>query len=141
MAKSSKKQVAHRFGLGRLLSWTLTLAVWGFIGLGGILAWYAYDLPDVEEALKPTRQPTMTILAVDGSTLATHGDVYGFPAQLKELPPDLPNAVFATEDRRFFDLFGLYLTGLARATVANVVAGLIVQRGSPITRQEPTNEI
>ena len=96
MAKSNKNQEARGFGFARLLSWTLTLAVWGFIGLGGIMAWYAYDLPDVEEALKPTRQPTVTIVAVDGSTLATYGDLYGLPAQLKELPPDLTHAVLAT---------------------------------------------
>ncbi|MBT4700446.1 MAG: hypothetical protein HOB79_05175, partial [Rhodospirillaceae bacterium] len=50
MAKSNKKQEARGFGLARLVSWTLTLAVWGFIGLGGVMAWYAYDLPDVEQA-------------------------------------------------------------------------------------------
>jgi penicillin-binding protein 1A len=139
MAKSNKKQEAQGFGLARLVSWTLTLAVWGFIGLGGIMAWYAYDLPDVEQALKPTRQPTVTIQAVDGSTLATYGDLYGMPAQLKELPLDLPNAVLATEDRRFYDHFGLDLIGLARATVANVRAGRIVQGGSTISQQVAKN--
>ncbi|MBT3767134.1 MAG: PBP1A family penicillin-binding protein [Rhodospirillaceae bacterium] len=139
MAKSNKNQEARGFGFARLLSWTLTLAVWGFIGLGGIMAWYAYDLPDVEEALKPTRQPTVTIVAVDGSTLATYGDLYGLPAQLKELPPDLTHAVLATEDRRFYDHFGLDLIGLARATVANILAGRIVQGGSTISQQVAKN--
>jgi len=139
MAKSDKKQQMRGLGLGRLLSWTLTLAVWCFIGLGGIMAYYAYDLPDVEEALKPTRQPAMTILAVDGSNLATYGDLYGLPAQLKELPDDLPNAVLATEDRRFYDHFGLDLIGLVRATFANVMAGRIVQGGSTISQQVAKN--
>lgn len=139
MAKSNKKPEARGFSLGRLLSWTLTLAVWGFIVLGGVIAWYAYDLPDVEEALKPTRQPTVTVLAVDGTTLASYGDLYGLPARLKDLPPDLPNAVLATEDRRFYDHFGLDLIGLARATVANVLAGRIVQGGSTISQQVAKN--
>ena len=139
MAKSKQKKNVVRFSFRKLFTWVLTFAVWCSIAFGGLVAWYAYDLPDVEEALKPTRQPTITVLAADGSTLATHGNLYGLPAKLKELPPDLPNAILATEDRRFYDHFGIDLIGLARATVANVFAGRIVQGGSTLTQQVAKN--
>jgi penicillin-binding protein 1A len=139
MAKSQQKTKDVRFSFRKLFTWTLTVAVWCLIAVVGLVAWYAYDLPDVEEALKPARQPTLTVLALDGSTLATHGDSYGLPASLKELPPDLINAILATEDRRFYNHFGLDLIGLARATVANVLAGRIVQGGSTLTQQVAKN--
>ena len=122
-----------------LLKWTGVAAVWGIILVGGVMAWYAADLPDVDAAIAATRRPTVTILAADGSTLAARGDLYGAPVKLRELPPALPQAVLATEDRRFYEHFGLDVIGLARAMVANVRAGRIVQGGSTITQQAAKN--
>jgi len=125
------------------LAWLLmrlaALAVWGVIVLGGVLAFYAYDLPDVEQALDATRRPTITILANDNSHLITLGDIHGLPVGLNELPPALSQAVLATEDRRFYSHFGLDLIGLVRATYINIKAGRIVQGGSTLTQQVAKN--
>jgi len=115
------------------------LMVWAVIGLGGVLAFYAYDLPDVDQALNATRRPTITIRANDNSHLMTLGDIHGLPVGLNELPPALSQAVLATEDRRFYSHFGLDLIGLARATYANISAGRIVQGGSSLTQQVAKN--
>ena len=40
--------------------------------------------------------------------------------QLKDLPRYLPQAVLATEDRRFYSHFGLDPIGLARAAYVNL---------------------
>ncbi len=61
------------------------------------------------------RQPSVTLLAADGSLLATYGDLYGEAVRLADLPPYLPAAVLATEDRRFYGHFGVDLRGVARA--------------------------
>lgn len=119
--------------------WGLTAAVWAAVAALGLVAFYAYDLPSVDEAFRPTRPPTVVILAADGSELATMGDLYGRPVSLRELPPYLPQAVIATEDRRFYDHFGLDPIGLARALVANLKAGRVVQGGSTITQQVAKN--
>ncbi len=110
-------------------------AVWGVIAALAITAWYAYDLPDVDEALAASRRPTVTLLAADGSRLATFGDLYGLPARLGDLPAALPEAVLATEDRRFYRHFGIDPVGLARAAFVNLKAGRVVQGGSTITQQ------
>ncbi len=52
-----------------------------------------------------------------------------------ELPPQLINAVIATEDRRFFSHHGVDFFGILRASYANHEAGKIVQGGSTITQQ------
>ena len=116
-----------------------TVAVWGVIALIGVLGWYALDLPDVDDALQATRRPTVTLLSADGAVFATRGDLYGLPVRLKDLPKTLPQAVIATEDRRFYSHFGLDVIGIARAAVANVKAGRIVQGGSTLTQQAAKN--
>jgi len=119
--------------------WTFTAAIWGVVAALLLGGWYASDLPDVDSALKATRKPTVTLLADDGTPIARRGDLYGLPVQLADLPQDLPNAVIATEDRRFYNHFGLDIIGLARAVVANIKARRIVQGGSTITQQAAKN--
>ena len=122
--------------------WFLRLAavgVWSFIALIGLLAFYAYDLPDVDQVLAATRRPTVTLKAKDNTHLVTLGEIHGLPVGLNELPPALSQAVLATEDRRFYSHFGLDLFGLARATYANISAGRVVQGGSTLTQQVAKN--
>ena len=58
---------------------------------------------------------------------------------LKELPPYLPQAFIAIEDRRFYSHFGVDPIGLARAVVANVLRRGVSQGGSTITQQLAKN--
>jgi len=57
------------------------------------------------------------------------------PLTLNDVPPDLVNAVVAVEDHRFYDHFGIDPIGIARAFIANIRAGSIVQGGSTLTQQ------
>lgn len=123
----------------KVLRWLATAAVWGVVALAGLLAFYAVDLPDVDEAARATRRPVVAVRAADGATLATTGDLYGRPVRLGDLPAALPHAIMATEDRRFYSHFGLDVIGLARAFAANVRAGRVVQGGSTITQQVAKN--
>jgi penicillin-binding protein 1A len=58
---------------------------------------------------------------------------------IKELPPYLPRAVIAIEDRRFYSHYGVDPVGLARAAVANVLHRGVSQGGSTITQQLAKN--
>ena len=126
-------------GVRRLAYGAAVSAVWGVIALGGLVAWYALDLPDVEGVLARGRAPTVRLVAADGRELASVGELYGVSVRLGELPPALPAAVLSMEDRRFNNHFGIDLIGLARAAVANTRAGRIVQGGSTITQQVAKN--
>src|SRR3546814_14209107 len=46
--------------LRRALTWAAVAGVWCVIAFGGVLAWYAYDLPELGEIEKMTRRPTVT---------------------------------------------------------------------------------
>ena len=55
--------------------------------------------------------------------------------KLQEAPPLLIKALLASEDRDFYHHFGLSIRGIARAMLANLKAGGMVQGGSTITQQ------
>lgn len=55
--------------------------------------------------------------------------------QLEHIPPMLVAALLVTEDRLFFQHFGISLRGIARAMLANIKAGKFVQGGSTLTQQ------
>jgi penicillin-binding protein 1A len=116
-----------------------TMGIWGFLAIAGIVAWYAWDLPDLQKLDTPTRRPSMTLLAADGSVLTTYGDLHGGAVRFDEAPPYLVQAIIATEDRRFFDHFGVDILGILRAALTNLWAGSVRQGGSTLTQQLAKN--
>nr|WP_227515388.1 penicillin-binding protein 1B [Marinobacter salinus] len=55
--------------------------------------------------------------------------------QLEDVPALLPATLMAVEDRNFYDHFGVAPLSIARAMLANIRAGQIVQGGSTLTQQ------
>ncbi|QJE74724.1 PBP1A family penicillin-binding protein [Aerophototrophica crusticola] len=125
-----------RSGLWRFLGRSAALvAIWG--GLAGlfVLAYFAHDLPDVNQAVQLERRPAVTLVAADGTPFHRFGDLRGATVQARDLPPHLINALLATEDSRFWSHFGIDPIGIARAALANWKAGRTVQGASTITQQ------
>jgi penicillin-binding protein 1A len=126
------------FGL-KLAKWLAVAAIWSaFAGLC-FTAWLAYDLPDLSRLTNAARRPSITLVTDSGQILASYGDLYGKPVDLDKLPAYLPEALLATEDRRFYEHFGLDPRGLLRAMITNLRAGHLVQGGSTITQQLAKN--
>nr|WP_256476073.1 PBP1A family penicillin-binding protein [Siccirubricoccus soli] len=121
------------------MRWLILLPVWGGVVLAALLLVLAWDLPRPDAVRETTRRPSVTLLAADGALLATQGDLYGERVRLRDLPPHLPAALMAVEDRRFRKHFGIDLLGLARAAWANWRAGEVVQGGSTLTQQLAKN--
>ena len=124
--KAKPRKAARRGLLRPLLTWGLVIAIWLAVIGGGLTVWFAYDLPDVSRIAELNRRPSVTLLAEDGSQVAAFGDLYGETVRLRDLPPHVPQAVLAVEDRRFYQHVGLDAWGLLRAVVVNLQAGRIV---------------
>jgi penicillin-binding protein 1A len=136
---SNKPAPPARRRRGGLTRFALLAGLWCFIAGMGVIGFFALTLPDTGDLSTAQRKPSITLLASDGTMIATYGDLFGEPLRLKEMPKYLPEAVIATEDRRFYSHFGIDPFGLLRATFANLRAGHIVQGGSTITQQLAKN--
>ncbi|MEM9987938.1 MAG: PBP1A family penicillin-binding protein, partial [Pseudomonadota bacterium] len=112
-------------------------ALWLFIGAMIVNIRFAAEvLPQADVDLwSVNRPPSLTILDNRGEVIGTRGNRYGDPVTVESLPPFVVDAFIATEDRRFFNHRGFDLRGLARALVANIQAGTVVEGGSTITQQ------
>ena len=138
IVKINKKK-APRTGFAKFLYGFFVLTVWSIILLIPLIIYYAYDLPDISNIERENARSTMMIMDRSGDTVATYGDVYGQWLNYTEIPPQLIEAVIATEDRRFFDHWGIDFRGLMRAIFNNVTAGQMVQGGSTISQQLAKN--
>ena len=126
--------------LSRLTWFALTAAVWAVLGVAAVVAWYARDLPDIADLEKAgIRKPTVTVLAVDGSVIARYGEIHGEAVRVRDLPPYLPRAFLAIEDRRFYEHPGIDVLGIFRAGLRNLSSGGIREGGSTITQQLAKN--
>ena len=128
-----------RVGLFRLLYWGAVLGLWAAIAIVGAVVWAGAHLPPIQALEIPKRPPTIEITGLDGSVLATRGEMAGANVPLKELPPYLPKAFIAIEDRRFYSHYGVDPWGILRAAVANVLHRGVSQGGSTLTQQLAKN--
>ncbi len=121
------------------IKWMFLLAFWSGAALALAVLYFSWDLPRPEAALDSVRRPSLTLSDTTGHIYASYGDVVGEPLRLADLPPSLPAAAVAVEDRRFWSHPGIDFIGIARATLVNLQAGRLVQGGSTITQQVAKN--
>src|SRR5207244_12744515 len=87
----------------------------------------------------PKRPPSIHIVGLDGTLLATRGDMGGAAVPINEMPAYLPQAFIAVEDRRFYSHHGMDPLGVVRAAIANVLHRGLSQGGSTLTQQLAKN--
>ena len=115
------------------------LGLWAVIAVVGVVVWAGAHLPAIQSLEIPKRPPTIEIVGLDGSVLAQRGEMAGANVALKDLPPYLPKAFIAIEDRRFYSHYGVDPVGILRAAVANVLHRGVSQGGSTLTQQLAKN--
>ncbi len=123
----------------RLLGYAIIAAIWGALAIAVMLLWFARDLPRPDSALAAARRPSLALEDRTGRVFATFGDIVGEPLRLADVPPYLPAAAVAVEDRRFWHHPGIDPIGLARAVWVNLTSGRVTQGGSTITQQVAKN--
>src|SRR5262245_54647607 len=137
--KSSRRRRRAGTIFSRLFYWTLVLGVWLVIAGIGTIAFAISTLPPIQSLQVPKRPPTIEIVGLDGKALTSRGEMSGTDISIKELPPFLPRAFIAIEDRRFYSHHGVDPVGLARPLTANVLRRGVSQGGSTITQQLAKN--
>ncbi len=125
--------------LGGLIYWIMVIGLWGAIGGAGLAVYYGAQLPPIDTLAVPKRPPNIAILAADGDLLANRGDTGGAAIRLSDLPPYLPKAFIAIEDRRFYSHWGVDPVGVLRALARNLIGRSGMQGGSTLTQQLAKN--
>ncbi|GAB5506643.1 MAG: penicillin-binding protein 1A [Rhizobiaceae bacterium] len=112
------------------------------LGAAGAVLMFALALPAFEETAgdwKSQGEYAVTFLDRYGNEIGQRGIIQRDSLPVEELPEHVVNAVLATEDRRFYEHFGIDFVGLARALAQNVRANSVVQGGSTLTQQLAKN--
>jgi penicillin-binding protein 1A len=81
----------------------------------------------------------VTFLDRYGNEVGSRGIRHNDSVPLDQFPDHLIKAVLATEDRRFYEHFGIDIGGTLRALVTNARAGGVVQGGSSLSQQLAKN--
>ncbi len=128
-------------GWRRLLNEFLSEGV--TIATGGAVLMYALALPaflEIEEGRwLSTGKYSVKFLDKDGNEIGQRGINLNDAVPLEEIPDHLIKATLATEDRRFFEHFGVDFLGTARAMMENLRANEVVQGGSTLSQQLAKN--
>jgi penicillin-binding protein 1A len=113
------------------------------LGTAGSILMLALAIPAFRETsdddwLKKS-ELAVTFLDRYGNEVGTRGIRHNDSIPLDQFPDHLIKAVLATEDRRFYEHFGIDISGTLRALVTNARAGGVVQGGSSLTQQLAKN--
>jgi penicillin-binding protein 1A len=127
----------RRWSLIEPMSEGLTLGCVGLV-LMLALAIPAFRETSEEDWLKSS-QLAVTFLDRYGNEIGSRGIRHNDAIPLQDFPDHLIKAVLATEDRRFYEHFGIDVPGTLRAVLTNARAGGVVQGGSSITQQLAKN--
>ncbi|MGB3539634.1 MAG: penicillin-binding protein 1A [Mesorhizobium sp.] len=112
------------------------------IGAGGSVVMLALALPAFQDTAGDWRAQgdfAVTFLDRYGNEIGQRGIIQRDSVPVDEMPDNVIKAVLATEDRRFFEHYGIDFLGLIRAMSENVRANSVVQGGSSITQQLAKN--
>ncbi len=112
------------------------------LGAGGLVVLFALAIPalqEFDEGRFLTGKFSVTFLDRNGVEIGKRGILHNDAVPLEDIPDALIRATMATEDRRFFEHFGVDFLGTARALIENLRANDVVQGGSTLTQQLAKN--
>ena len=139
LRRKNPSQRLHEPAYKRPAFWILLLVGAGIAGpsarLYRLYADIQENFPDVSKAVNFERSGTITFQSDDGKVLQKVGPTAQESLAYDEMPETVVQAFIAAEDRRFYEHSGVDYRSIARAAVANVTSGGVVEGASTITQQ------
>ena len=109
------------------------------VGLVTVAVLVTYPkLPALDAVKYYQPKEPLTIYSSDGIVIGSYGDERRAFTTIDQFPKVLKDAVIAAEDKRFYEHWGVDITGVARAILSNVRGGH-KQGASTITQQVARN--
>ncbi|HET55619.1 MAG TPA: PBP1A family penicillin-binding protein [Ignavibacteria bacterium] len=139
MLKSKKKKTNSKKNLKKIfLSFFSTLFIVFLIAAYIFFDYVASGLPSLEQLENPKPQLASNVFSSDGELIGQYFRQNRIEININDVPEEFINALIATEDRKFFDHWGVDLERLVKAMVKNVF--LMRREGaSTITQQLSRN--
>jgi penicillin-binding protein 1A len=113
------------------------------LGTGGLVLMAALAMPAFRQTSDDDwlKKADLAVTFLDryGNEIGSRGIKHNESVPLDEFPDHLIKAVLATEDRHFYEHFGIDFQGTFRALMTNAQAGGVVQGGSTLTQQLAKN--
>ncbi len=124
----------------RRLSWILLILMMMVGGAVGAVCFTLYDqywnqLPPIDGLLEYKPPVATRVYADDGELAGEFFFEKRYLTAIEDIPPVVRYAFVAAEDSDFYSHRGIDIRSIARAFVANLLAGNVVQGGSTITQQ------
>jgi len=110
------------------------------IALAGLAATLIYPtLPSLEALTDYRPKVPLRVYSADGYLIGEFGEERRAFTRIQDAPESLKQAILAAEDERFYEHGGVDTIGIARAAVANIMAGGFKEGASTITMQVARN--
>src|SRR5258708_10872923 len=128
-----------RFHVGHWKRWVFIepLSEAATLGLLGLIAMLALAIPAFRETSDEDwlKKSELAVQFLDryGNPIGSRGIKHNDSIPLEDFPDNLIKATLATEDRRFYDHFGIDIAGTARALVTNAQAARVPPPRSSLT--------
>ena len=133
--------IFHVTGFRRLIVEVFS-DIFSFGAIGAVLM-LTLALPAFDETasgeFNPAEDYSFIFLDRYGNEIGRRGIRSDDSVELDRLPDFLIKATLATEDRRFYEHFGIDFFGILRALIQNIRANSVVEGGSSITQQLAKN--
>lgn len=134
--KATKKRRTAR----TLLGTSLLLAAAAIGAVAFYFGLLSTTLPSLEELENPKLEEATKIYSSDGELIDKFFLKNRTKVTLDSIPKDMINALIATEDRKFYDHWGVHIERIFKAFFKNVVSGDLTREGaSTITQQLARN--
>ncbi|MBZ0264725.1 PBP1A family penicillin-binding protein [bacterium] len=119
--------------------WSLGITLFGAAVLLTITIVLAQDLPGLEQLETYSPRLVTRVLGRDNTLIKEFYTEQRVQVPLDDIVVSLPQAILATEDRKFFEHWGIDLEGILRATSVNIVSLSKRQGASTLTQQLARN--
>ena len=130
--KISRKNKRQNISIGFIL--TILLII--FLIFAGYIIYLSQSLPSLSELENPKLEEATKIYSDNGELIDKFYLKNRTKVTFEDIPKDMVNALVATEDRKFFDHWGVDVQRIVQAFVKNIVRMKLKKEGaSTITQQ------
>ena len=125
--------------VSRTMKLSIAVILLGMFTVLGVVLGLAKNLPSIEQLENYDPDLVTRIYSADGKVLEELFVQKRVFIELDKIPTHMQNAVVASEDRRFYDHWGLSLRSVARAVMINTLSMSYRQGFSTLTQQLARN--